>query len=713
MADRKAKRDENDTLDGTIERIVFSSEDERFAVVVVQLDGGETIRAAGQMSGVSSGERMRLIGSYRDDERFGRQFKVVAAYPILPHSEEGLRGYLGGGRIPSIGPKLADRLVDYFKTETLDIIINHPERLVEVSGIGPNRSRDIAEQVRDRVHYRDALIFLRGQSISSSVAERIWRRYGETTIPVVRENPYVLAVEVRGIGFKTSDQIAQAMGFETDSPARIAAGLVHVLGSAADDGHVHVPRENLIEQTTRLLGEGIDVEAQIDALLADGRLIDDNGIYLTAMYASECELAEQVLRVGDGEVQDLTEYEAISVAAEGLELAPAQRNAIALAARASLMILTGGPGTGKTTTVKAIMRLLGSTGERILLAAPTGRAAKRLSETTGQPASTLHRLLGYNPMDGFRHNEDEPLEAGAVIVDEASMLDQSLALAFLRAVSSGTRVILVGDADQLPSVGAGNVLADLLASGSVPAVRLHEIFRQSRESEIVVNAHRILEGEIPISATGHEMSDFYVIEVDTPARAAELIGTMVADRIPRRFQLDPLRDIQVLAPMHRGVCGAQQLNVMLQERLNPNGADTAVGGRGFRVGDKVMQVRNDYQKDVFNGDIGRVIARAAKGLIIRFDRRQIEYDREALDNVVLAYACSVHKSQGSEYPAVILPLLTEHWVMLQRNLLYTALTRGRRLVILVGQKRAIARAVKNTDGVVRNTGLTRRLEAHT
>jgi exodeoxyribonuclease V alpha subunit len=449
----------------------------------------------------------------------------------------------------------------------------------------------------------------------------------------------------------------------------------------------------------------------IDISIHENRLIDEDGcIFLAATHAVETELAEQIIRICRAEVPRLDFVDAQLEEDMEIRLASEQRRAVALAAQASMMVLTGGPGTGKTTTVRAILGLFSRTDERVLLAAPTGRAARRLADATGKPASTLHRLLGFNPMEGFRHDADEPLVASVIVIDEASMLDQALAVALLRAVSSGTRVIFVGDADQLPSVGAGNVLGDLLEANVVPAVRLEEIFRQAQQSEIVLNAHRILSGIIPKSSSRGVHSDFYIVEVDTPDRAAELIGIMVSERIPRRFGLNPIDDVQVLAPMHRGVCGAQQLNVLLQEHLNADGMEISLGGRAFRVGDKVMQIRNDYQKEVFNGDIGRVVARGDKGLVIRFDERRVEYDRDGLDNIVLAYACSVHKSQGSEYPAVILPVLTEHWVMLQRNLLYTALTRGRQLVVLVGQRRAIARAVKNTDGIVRNTGLARRLE---
>ena len=444
-------------------------------------------------------------------------------------------------------------------------------------------------------------------------------------------------------------------------------------------------------------------------LIDEGRLIDDEGIYLRVAHEQEQEIAERLLALvkpnDTFKEPDIDRVEARL----GFRLADAQKEAVITAASSSVMVLTGGPGTGKTTTVQAILKVFRHQGERVLLTAPTGRAAKRLSEASGATASTIHRLLGYHPVDGFRHDEEEPLDATVVIIDEASMLDQPLCLALLRALPEGGRLVLVGDADQLPSVGPGNILADILESTVIPSVRLDVVFRQAKASDIVTNAYRILNGEIPETPEELEGCDFFVIPADTPQRAAELIETLVSERIPGRFEFDAVEDIQVLTPMHRGQCGAQQLNERLQACLNPDGASIGQSGRQFRVGDKVMQVRNDYQKEVFNGDLGRIMGRTESGVAIRFDKRIIDYDRASLDNIVLAYACSVHKSQGSEYPAVVIPVLTEHWVMLQRNLVYTAVTRGRRLVILVAQPKALRRAATNLEGIQRFTHLDRYL----
>lgn len=698
------------TIDATLDRVVFRSDDDRFVVALVTPDGQSApIRAVGELAGLGEGERVRLIGDHRIDPRHGPQFRVVAGYPLLPQSREAVEAWLAGGHVKSVGPTLAARLVAWFGEKTLHVILDAPERLEEVEGIGPKRRREIAAQVHERAHQRDALIFLQSLGVPAGVARRIFKRYEARTIPLVRENPYRMAEEVHGIGFATADRIARALGFGEHDPARAAAALVHLLARGGEEGHVFLPREVLLERAAALLGEAEVAEAVLDASVAEGRLIDEDGaIFLASMWQTEVEIAERLGDLLAAPVPPLRVDVDRFEQSTGMQLAPAQKAALDLAATAPVMVLTGGPGTGKTTIVRALLYQLQAEGA-VALAAPTGRAARRMAEATGSEASTLHRLLGYRPGEGFRRDDDDPLDAQAVVVDEASMVDQALMAALLRAVRPGTRLILVGDADQLPSVGAGNVLADLLAAGAVPHVRLTEIFRQAQQSRIVVEAHRILAGEPPRAPRDPDGSDFFVVRADDPARAAELIRTMVAERIPARFGLHPIDDIQVLAPMHRGVCGAQQLNELLQAALNPDGAPAERGKRRYRVGDKVMQVRNDYDKEVFNGDLGRIAALTTKGLAVRFDDRLIDYEGEALDNLVLAYACSVHKSQGSEYPAVVVPMLTEHWVMLQRNLLYTALTRGKRLVVLVGQPRAIARAARNVEGMQRFTALARRL----
>ena len=700
------------TLEGTLERIVFTTEDEQFSVAIFSPDGGGEIRVVGNLVGLRPGERVRLIGKHVNNPRFGDQFRVDAGYPLLPFTAEGIRNYLKSGRIKGIGPALAGRMVDHFGADTLRIIDESPERLSEVSGIGKRRRADIQTALADQQGLRAALVFLQGHGIPPGLAGRIWRRYQNRAIPVVRENPYRLAIEVRGIGFATADRIAGSLGFAPDAPARLAAGLVHVLASAEGEGHLYLPRDVLLERTVSLLGD-FAIDPVLTVLIDEGRLIEDTRqIYLRINHALEIEAVE-LLESLLAEVVSVLPTDLTKMERElGLTLADAQREAVEQAGDVAVMVLTGGPGTGKTTIVQALVHLLEGTGGKVLLAAPTGRAARRMSDATGADARTLHRLLEYTPMDNcFRRDQENPLDAAAVVVDEASMIDQRLFVALLRAIKPGTRLLLVGDADQLPSVGAGNVLGDLIDSDRVPTVRLTEIFRQAAASRIVQTAHRVLLGERPTPPPTVE-SDFFLIEARDASTARDLIERLVAERIPARFGLDPIDDVQVLTPMHKGICGAKQLNSVLQARLNPDGEPCSKGDRVFRVGDKVMQIRNDYEKEVFNGDLGRVIARSSDGITVRFDGRLVAYPRDKLDALVLAYACSIHKSQGSEYPAVVIPMLTEHWVMLQRNLLYTALTRGRQLVVIVGQRRALERAVAHRDESRRYTAMADRLRAH-
>ncbi len=690
-----------ETLEGVLERIVFVNEDETFVVARVRPDDGEPGTAVGRLGGLREGERVRLLGRTVLDPRWGPQFKVSLGYPVPPATLEGVRAYLASGKVHGIGKALAGRLVEAFGEETLQVIEEDPKRLCEVEGIGPKRSRELHRAFKDQKGRREALVFLQGHGVKPAMAEHIWRRYDTETVALVRENPYRLAEEIRGVGFRTADGIARALGFEADSPIRAVAGLVHLMAAAGDEGHVFLPPELLLERAERLLGHR--PEAELSTLLDEERLIEDGGIYLRRTHALEREAAERVAALAREPVAELTLPFDLDL---GLDLAPAQRAALELAASSGVMILTGGPGTGKTTIVRALLGLLRQSEGKVALAAPTGRAARRMSEATGATASTLHRLLEYNPAEGgFRKDEEDPIEASAVVIDEASMVDQVLFVALLRALKPGTRLILVGDADQLPSVGAGNVLGDLLASGHLPAARLTEIFRQAECSRIVMTAHGILGGRLPTAPEAGVESDFYLVRARDGEHAAELVCELVAERIPKRFGLDPMADIQVLAPMHRGRAGARSLNELLQERLNPRGEQL---GR-FRVGDKVMQIRNDYEREIFNGDIGRALHNHEGALRVRFEGRDVECEGPALDNLVLAYACSVHKSQGSEYPAVVVPVLNEHWVMLQRNLLYTALTRGRKLVVLVAQPKALQRAVYNREGLLRHTGLARRL----
>lgn len=705
-----AAKSVEETVEGVLERVLFTSDDGAFQVAFVRPDAGDPIKAVGALAGLDPGERVRLIGRRVHNHKFGDQFRVSAAYPVLPHSEDGVRAYLASGRVPGIGKKMAARLVDTFGADTFDVILTTPERLAEVPGIGPKRRAELASAFVDQVARREAMIFLQGLGASTRTVQAIWQAHGANAIQHVRHNPYRLAEEISGVGFRSADGFARRLGFAPDDPARIAAAVVHLLNRAADDGHVFLPRDALAEQAEQILG--VSAQPIIDALIAEGRLIDGGHqrLALRHMDLGEGEIAARVAeRLAVREPPLAVELDSFA-AATGLHLAPTQIEAIQVAAESPLMVLTGGPGTGKTTIVRAILHVFDAVPGPVLLAAPTGRAAKRLSQACGRDAMTLHRLLEYIPREGFKRGLDRPLECAALIVDEASMIDQALMVAVLRALPLSARLILVGDADQLPSVGPGHVLGDLLAVEDVPAVRLQTVFRQARASQIVAAAHAVKAGEMPPVAPAGAQTDFFIVWAQDADDAAALIDTMIAERIPQAFGI-AAGEVQVLTPMHRGTCGAQNLNTRLQARLNPDGSALRLAARELRIGDRVMQVRNDYERDVYNGDLGRVKGFNAEGVSVEFDGRAVAYPRAGLDAVQLAYACSVHKSQGSEYPAVILPVLDEHWVMLQRNLLYTALTRGRRLVVLVAQRRALARAVRNIEGSERHTRLAERLRA--
>jgi exodeoxyribonuclease V alpha subunit len=711
-------------VEGVLERVQFANEENAWSVVKIGLvDRREPITAVGNLLGVQPGENLRLTGRWVHDKRFGEQFQVESFQTVVPATLVGIERYLGSGLVRGIGKVMAERLVRRFGLDTLDVIDRRPERLFEVEGIGRVRSERIQKAWVEQRAIKDVMVFLQSHGVATSHAIKIFKRYKERAIAVVRENPYRLATDIFGIGFQTADNIARNLGVAPTSPARSRAGVLHVLGALADEGHVGGARSDLVERTSTLLEvDGARVEAALAPLVQEGEIVvepradDTEAVYLMPLHTAEAGIAELVIRLVRSPRRALSIDVERAIAwfeeRHRLTLAAEQRRAIHLAIDQKFLVLTGGPGTGKTTLINAIIQILDKKGRTVLLAAPTGRAAKRMAETTGHEAKTLHRLLEWSPKaKAFVRDPANPLEADVVIVDEASMLDTVMAYSLLRALPATCQVILVGDVDQLPSVGPGSVLLDLIRSNAVAVVRLSRIFRQAEQSRIVVNAHRVNQGEMPLIKADDPSSDFFFIEKSEPEEILATIKTLVEERIPRKFGLHPTRDVQVLTPMHKGLLGAATLNAELQALLNPEGPSVTRGTRVFRVGDKVMQIRNNYDLDVFNGDIGRIasIDDIERTVTAVFDGREVSYEEAELDELTLAYACSIHKAQGSEYPCVVIPLHTQHFVMLKRNLLYTAITRGRRLVVIVGTKRALSTAVKNSETVTRFTGLARRL----
>jgi exodeoxyribonuclease V alpha subunit len=750
LFERAASRDDangpEETLEGTVERLVFSGGESAFTVARFKLAKGgaggavtdvTAITIVGSLMGVPAGAALRVQGRYETTARFGDQFRITRYTEVAPATLDGIRRYLGSGLIKGIGPEFAGRIVERFGIETLEILDSDPGRISEVSGIGPSRAKSIRAAWTAQREVRKVMVFLQGYGVSPAFAARIYKRYGGAAIARVRENPYRLAFDVWGIGFLSADKLAAALGIGKESDVRVEAGVRHVIQESSTNGDVFVPRERLVRQAAAMLEVTEKMaDAAIERLVRQGDVVVDETVNLgaldagAAVYDADLRLAEIAVATG---LRKLLDAQIAEVAIDvpkalawyeqqaGLTLARQQAEAVTLALSGKVAVVTGGPGVGKTTIVRGIVSILAKKGVRIALAAPTGRAAKRLSDQAGVPASTLHRLLEWRPHEGaFSRNASHPLECDLLVVDEASMLDIRLAADLLAALAPGTRLVLVGDVDQLPSVGPGRVLRDVIDSGAVPTVRLTEIFRQAASSLIVTNAHRIHDGDMPELGGGNDAGrDFFFLEEDDPAKAALVIRDLVTTRLPRKYGLAS-HDIQVLSPMHRGELGAGNLNQLLQEALTAGAPGVQRGARQYRVGDKVMQVRNDYDKEVWNGDIG-VVARVettgdgANGLVVRFEEREgdreISYEADELDELALAYAATVHKSQGSEYAAVIVPVHTQHFVMLQRNLLYTAVTRGKRLVVLVGSRKALGLAVRNADVALRCSGLATRLAA--
>jgi exodeoxyribonuclease V alpha subunit len=721
---RTTKATVQTTLEGVLERIVFFNEENNFTVARLQVaKQKELVTIVGNMPCPNPGETLRLRGEWTVDNKFGRQFRVDSCLSVLPATVTGIERYLGSGLVKGIGPIMAKRLVARFNLETLDIIEDNPERLLEVEGIGPIRAERIAKAWQEQKEIREVMVFLQGYGVNSTYAVKIYKAYGDKAISRVKENPYRLALDITGIGFKTADRIAQNMGIDPASQMRAEAGIIHILSELVDEGHVYYPYEELMDKASSLLEVDTGtLDKALAALAQENRVIVEQrqghkAVYLTPLHVAEVnvvrrlkillESPKQLFQIDvDGALQWVQQVSKI-------ELAERQKEAIRKAIMGKVLVITGGPGTGKTTLVNCLIRILEAKRHHIVLASPTGRAAKRLSEVTSREAKTIHRLLEYSPSEGnFKRNEDNPLDADVVVIDEASMVDILLMNHLLKAIPLTATLVLVGDVDQLPSVGPGNVLRDIITSGQVETVRLTEIFRQAKESLVVVNAHRVNHGQFPrIKPPQGKRTDFYFIERENPEEALELVKELCAHRLPRAFHLNPIDDIQVMTPMHRGVIGVANLNAELQSLLNPVGQGVVRAGRLFRFGDKVMQIKNNYEKEVFNGDIGRVliINPEEQRLQVGFEDRVVSYDWSELDELVLAYAISVHKSQGSEYPAVVVPILPQHYVMLQRNLLYTAITRARRLMVLVGSKRAIAIAVRNNRVQHRYTSLGARL----
>jgi len=750
-----------DTLSGSIERITYYNEENGYTVLRLRPDRVRGIpdlsrdglaTVVGNLPELNPGEHLTLKGRWVNHPKHGGQFNVEICEQTLPATVAGVKRYLGSGLIKGVGPKLAERIVNHFGPETLNIIDEQPQRLREVPDIGPKRTRKIAQAWDEQRQVKEIMLFLHSHSISTNLAVKIYKTYGDAALSIVQENPYQLARDIYGVGFRTADKIAQDLGLPHDHPSRVEAGIIYALNEMSDDGHVYAPQDELTQKAIELLEVSIDlIPSALDRLADDDRvrpdLIPSNAdspllrgkelgakvvakfpenygapvIYLTPFYFGEKGVAERLVALNEPSIG--AQY----IAPLQDDLSIEQQSAIQTALTNPISVLTGGPGTGKTTCLKALIVALESQKKRYSLASPTGRAAKRLSEATDRPASTIHRLLGFSPKEGFKYHAENPLPIDFLVVDETSMLDLILANNLLKALRPGTHLLLVGDVDQLPSVGAGDVLRDVIDSGTVPVTRLTKIFRQAADSLIITNAHRINAGEMPVfspppsvlpsqrdEGKGRGAGDFFLFPAEDAAVAADWMVDVVTERIPHTFGFDPIREIQVLAPMYRGAAGVRILNERLQEKLNapnPKSPQKRLFGTTYRPGDKVMQIQNNYDKDVFNGDIGFVTGMdlVEHILTVEIDGRKIDYDFNEADQLVLAYAVTVHKAQGSEFPVVVLPIVTAHYLMLQRNLLYTAITRARELCVLVGSRRAIGMAVQNNKVTERHTALDWRM----
>ena len=725
-----------DKLSGSIERITFYNPENGYTVLRLRpevrgrqrlpgLSFDGLITVVGNLPETSPGEHLRLQGIWDNHPKHGKQFKVEICEQALPSTVAGMASYLGSGMVKGIGPKLAERIVECFQEATFEIIEKKPERLQEVSGIGLDRAGKIIAAWEEQKQVKEIMLFLHAHGVSTNLAVKIYKEYGDTALQIVQENPYQLERDIYGIGFKTADRIAQALGLSAEHPSRIEAGIVFALNETINQGHVYVPKEMLISRAIELLGVSHDlIPLGLERLEAGERIRQEllpipntknsqrmAAVYLTPLFWGEKGVAERIKTLLKARAS-LQKGKQLPLSEEGLSAE--QQEAVEMALTHPVSILTGGPGTGKTTCLKALISTLEAQDKRYALASPTGRAAKRLSEATGRTASTIHRLLEFSPVEGFKRNDEHPLNIDFLVVDEASMLDLLLTNHLLKAIRPGTHLLFVGDIDQLPSVGAGDVLRDLIHSDVAALTRLTTIFRQAEGSEIITNAHRINQGQMPFFSKG-ERGDFYLFPAEDAAAAADWLVDVVTERVPQKFGFDALMDIQVLSPLYRGPAGVTILNERLQAKLNPAAkgkAERSLYGTILRVGDKVMQTRNNYDKNVYNGDIGFIqgIDLINQTLAVDFEGHPAEYEWSEADELNLAYAVSVHKAQGSEFPVIVMPVVTQHYMMLQRNLIYTAITRARSLCVLAGNNKAIGIAVHNNKVAQRFSALKMRLK---
>lgn len=712
-----------DRLVGEVLRRVFVSDDEQYAVLRLLDRGGRENTVVGPLAGICEGQDLEVWGKWEKHAEHGRQFRATDFRAVLPSSEEGIRRYLGSGVIPGIGEKLAERIVEHFGERTLDILDHYSARLREIEGLGAKRIAQVREAWQSTADRRGVFIFLQGLGIGAGLAARLYRKYEAAAGEIVRRNPYQLADEMKGVGFQTADRIARQLGLGEDAPMRLRCGAEYTLRKLTEGGHACYPADSLIESVAETLGvdeerarQGLRLATDNGALVLERRNSGQWVVYPVDLHTAETAVASYLSALLTQPPRD--DAETLFDDAGFDTLNEEQRHGVRNALAHRVSVITGGPGVGKTTTVGQIVRQAKKRGDYVLLAAPTGRAAKRLTESSRLPAKTIHRLLKWDPKrGGFVHGPDRPLKCDILIVDEVSMLDITLAHHLFSAVSPGTHVVLVGDRDQLPSVGPGAVLQDLITSGIVPVTHLTHIYRQGEGSRIVVNAHTINHGEMPDLSQGTNGggADFFWIDQEDPEQAVDVITRMVSQRIPERFRLNPIRDIQVLTPMNRGPCGADRLNATLQERINPGKKPGfRVGERLFKAGDRVMQVVNNYDKEVFNGDLGQIrqVDTNSRQFLVDYPQGTVEYEWSEADQIRLAYAVTVHKSQGSEFPVVVVPVLTQHYIMLQRNLVYTAMTRARKLLVMVGTRKALAIAIRNNRPLTRHTRLAERLNSN-